>query len=416
MVPVSASTITYANSVSGSDYSYENFASSETVNGNEIYYIDFPGNVSYKIVASATHNGWPDSGVAYFRLQNVNTSAIYNIAQRSSAGTTQTVVYRDNIPDGYYRVQLYIYSREQGDDTCGISATISQVSIEDSYQPEPEPESEYIYFDDSTYNFTDTVYIHYDRCYDPDEDGELDLGWRWGGLLESFIYAEDYLYVNVNAGEDYNGSWTTYRNVYGKKLNYLDLGNCWQSDHFLLGSDLPGWHLNATLEKRTDLYYGVYGVYGIYRGTYIEVLDSDLAYVSSIENTNITEPDYVVDVPDIPGYESNYTPPQPVEGTNDTLGTSFLGGYYQTVDSIIQPMNDTVSGVFSFAVSPVTVLGDSVLGMTVYLNSSLDTALYYVSPVSVILDAVFYAIPDKVEFLFQLSLILIGVLVVLRWR
>lgn len=279
-----------------------------------------------------------------------------------------------------------------------------------------EPEPEYIYFDDSTYNFTDTVYVHYDRCYDPDEDGELDLGWRWGGLLESFLYAEDYLYVNVNAGEEYNGTWTTYRNVYGQKLNYLDTGNCWQSDHFLLGSDLPGWHLNATLEKRTDIYYGVYGVYGIYRGTYIEVLDSDLALVGGTKPDNITDGDPVIDVPIVPDYESNYTPPQPVEGSNDSLGTSFLGGYYQTVDSIIQPMNDTVSGAVSFVVSPVNTVSYSVIQVNGYATTTFDKVLFYVSPFGLFFSVIFDAIPNDTEIIIMFSLVCYLIAIVLRWK
>jgi hypothetical protein len=283
------------------------------------------------------------------------------------------------------------------------------------YAPYVPPVS-LISFDSSEYNIIDTVHVDYNRCYDPDGDGELDLGWRWGGLLEPMYYAEDYLYLNVNAGDTYNDTWTTYRNVYGRKLSYLDAGNCWQTDHFVLGSDLASWRLNATLEKRTDIYFGVYGVYGRYLGTSVEVLDSDNSYVIGSTPDNITDGNPVIEVPIVPAYESNYTPPQPQPGDNSTLGTSFLGGYYQTVDSIIQPMNDTVSGAVSFVVSPVNTVSSSVIQVNGYATTTFDKVLFYVSPFGLFFSVIFDAIPNDTEIIIMFSLVCYLIAIVLRWK
>lgn len=130
-----------------------------------------------------------------------------------------------------------------------------------------------------------------------------------------------------------------------------------------------------------------------------------------------SNPDFPgLDIPNIPGYESNYTPPQPQPGNDSFLGTSFLGGYYQTVDSIIGPIDSTVSGALYFVVSPVNTVSSSVTQVNGYATSTFDRVLFYVSPFGLFFTVIFDAIPDETEIIIMFSLVCGLILIVLRWK
>ena len=443
MVPVSSVQVYYTSSWDSS------FSSSQSL------YVDV-NNSGYSSIASVILN----SGSSSWRTE------VDTFTNRSVTNNNGIVDFRVRTVDGASHTFSYDFGQGVTAITGNVTWQVKWTDLDDIYaydwkiwvyvddvefnQPEPDVPvydgSGNVYFSQNSYSYNQTPRLYFDMTdyvdtigtcnrYDPFlQDPNDYMSWFQVNFMSGYwitSYEVRFYEADCYNGQFYDVTSYPFHSYDISDIDYDSLGPLYYYDVF---SPLRGRWIRGELVRHIDYFYGLNP--DIFSGYYLNsidtVIDRDYAYCYDLGQFVYVPPEQEpeIQLPDEPqqpnstieypvappGQIPNYTPPQPVPGNESTVGSSYLSDYYQGLDSIIQPVNDTVSGVLSFVVSPLGTLGGSVLTMNNYLNSSLSDALYYVSPVSLIFDAVFYAIPDKVEFLFQLSLILTGVLVILRWH
>jgi GNAT superfamily N-acetyltransferase len=328
---------------------------------------------------------------------------------------------------------------------------IDNIRLDGLLEPEPEPDvpvyylNDEVYFSQYSYSYNQTPRLYFDMTDYVDTIGLRDnldpflqdpdnyLSW-----LEEFIgYWVTYYEVRFYEADYYDGRFydvTSYP-FHSYDISEIDYDSVGTEYYYDVFDPLRGRWIRGELVRHVEYYYSPFPtvITGYYVGSVDTVIDKDYAYcydqgeteyqppeeepeIQQPEQPNPTQPNSTIEYPVVPAYNSTYTPPQSQEGNETTVGTSFLDGYYQTVDSIFNPINVTMSAVVSFVTSPLDIISSSVFQVNGYAAGTFDTALFYISPFGLFFTVIFNAIPDDAEIVIMFALICNLILIVLRWK
>jgi hypothetical protein len=128
-------------------------------------------------------------------------------------------------------------------------------------------------------------------------------------------------------------------------------------------------------------------------------------------------------VPDeLEGGDQNSTIPDPYQNStyegylpanNSTYTYSVLEGYYSTVDGVFAPIDSGVTGVLGYVTTPVYSLSSSINSVNGYAVSVFSSATVAIQPASLIMEAVFDSMPDKVKGIVSYYILLTLILIIL---
>jgi hypothetical protein len=349
----------------------------------------------------------------------------------------------------------FIYFRAYANYGPGMEVMLDDIHLDgvpyDQELPEPEPDvpiydgNGNVYFSQNSYTYNQTPRLYFDMTDLVDTIGRSDRIWPG-------VDTDPNGYMSPFAREFLQGGWITYYELrfyeadyYNGRfydvtsypfhsydisdIDYDSLGPVYYYDVFY---PLRGRWIRGELVRHIEYFYGLNpDIFPVYYVNSIDtVMDKDYAYCydldqvvyvppeqePQIQQPNSTQPNSTIEYPVVPAYNSTYTPPQSQEGNETTVGTSFLDGYYDTVDSIFNPVNVTMSAVVSLVTSPIDIISSSVFQVNGYAADTFGTALFYISPFGLFFTVIFNAIPDDAEIVIMFALICNLILIVLRWK
>lgn len=114
-----------------------------------------------------------------------------------------------------------------------------------------------------------------------------------------------------------------------------------------------------------------------------------------------------------PYNNSTYTPYLPGNTSNNSTYYGVLDGYYSSVDSVISPIDSGVSGFLNMAVYPLTGLSSAINTVTGSATGIFSGALGAILPAGLFIDAVFSALPEKINAFISYYLLLTIILLIL---
>ncbi|WP_406657396.1 hypothetical protein V7O62_02255 [Methanolobus sp. ZRKC2] len=152
------------------------------------------------------------------------------------------------------------------------------------------------------------------------------------------------------------------------------------------------------------------------------VLASDsLSVTSSANNTNPDEPEDPPDEPNDPPIDNPIDIPDdpfpdPIPGDNQTgeYNSTFLSGYYSTVDNITGAFFTPVEGGFTWLLYPVTTFNDSVGSTVIMVENSTAEMEEYTPVVASIMNPLINSMPPKVQALVTYNLLWVLVIMIFR--
>lgn len=114
-----------------------------------------------------------------------------------------------------------------------------------------------------------------------------------------------------------------------------------------------------------------------------------------------------------PYNNSTYVPYLPGNTSNNSTYYGVLDGYYSSVDSVISPIDSGVSGFLNMAVYPLTGLSSAINSVTGSATGIFSGALGAILPAGLFIDAVFSALPEKINAFISYYLLLTIILLIL---
>ncbi|SFM90247.1 carboxypeptidase-like regulatory domain-containing protein [Methanolobus profundi] len=160
VLPASASSHTYTDSFYCREASSEGYSDSSYSYGSTVHHLVGDCNISYTVTTSK-YIGTPDNAYGSAGLYNIETGGKYFFVTRQNVYNTyygtSTI---SNLPEGDYKLVLYVYAYEYSDDSRGMQITIQNGTVVTDSAVEEE-EAKYIDWDQSTYSSGDIALINY---------------------------------------------------------------------------------------------------------------------------------------------------------------------------------------------------------------------------------------------------------------
>lgn len=406
ITPASASTSVYHESFSCQEAGYEGFSDSKYVYGSETHYLE--GDISgYVIWKTEKLYGTPDNAYAHFGLQNVDTGTKYGLVTRQNVwGTWNSSLSISAMPAGNYRQYLYVYAYEYGDDARGMKATLLNETLVQDSTPEPEPPEsstvQFAYEEEKPGTwitvdyFIDGVESDYEEPYPGgtwEYDYEYSLLYSYIDPLSLITYETEYPVYNASGSHNY---------------------------HIPVFSSDP-WSVTVDLvETLTEINH--WGSLSTVSNETATVKATDVLIVTSTaNNTDPEEPedppeepedpvDGPIDIPDDPFND----PGTPENNETGEYNSTFLGGYYSTVDNMTGAFFNPVESSFTWLLYPVTTLNDSVGSTVVMVENSTVEVETYTPVVASVLNPLINSMPPKVQALITYNLLWVLVIMIFR--